>query len=42
MRYSTQIKPISYVKAHAASLLTELQESASRSSLRRMVKRGLC
>ena len=27
MRYSTQIKPISYLKANAAAVLDELQES---------------
>ena len=27
MRYSTQIKPISYVKAHAAEILNELAET---------------
>ncbi|MFT4193462.1 type II toxin-antitoxin system Phd/YefM family antitoxin [Ottowia sp.] len=26
MRYSTQIKPISYLKAHAAEVLTQLAE----------------
>lgn len=27
MRYSTQIKPISYVKANAAEILAEMQET---------------
>lgn len=27
MRYSTQIKPISYVKAHAAEILAELAQT---------------
>ena len=29
MRYSTQIKPISYVKANAAEIIDELAESGS-------------
>lgn len=27
MRYSTQIKPISYVKAHAAEIILEMKET---------------
>lgn len=27
MRYSTQIRPISYVKAHAAEIMAEMQET---------------
>jgi prevent-host-death family protein len=27
MRYSTQIKPISYVKAHAAEIIAEMRET---------------
>jgi prevent-host-death family protein len=29
MRYSTQVQPISYLKAHAAQVLSELAESRS-------------